>query len=169
VRADDPQLTARPPARPGAAAGETLRQPLKVLADSGLAVAESARLFDGHPVLVAAARIDEAKRARLERHHAQVLPCAGADGRVDLAALLAELARRGINELHVEAGATLAGALLQLGLADELLLYQAPVLVGPGRALADLPRRESLDALRRWQVRDVREIGGDIRVLARAP
>jgi diaminohydroxyphosphoribosylaminopyrimidine deaminase/5-amino-6-(5-phosphoribosylamino)uracil reductase len=164
VRADDPQLTARPPP-----SGVAPRQPLKVLVDSRLTVSEAARLFDGHPVLIAAAQLDEAKGARLRRHNAQVLHCPGTDGRVDLAALLAELGQRGINELHVEAGATLAGALLRQGLADELLLYQAPLLLGPGRGLADLPRLEALDALRRWQVRDVREIGGDIRILARAP
>jgi diaminohydroxyphosphoribosylaminopyrimidine deaminase/5-amino-6-(5-phosphoribosylamino)uracil reductase len=159
VRADDPQLTVR--------LFSSGRQPLKVVADSRLAVDDAARLFDGNPVLVATARRDDAKAERLLRRQAQVAVLPGRDGRVDLEALLAELAARGVNELHVEAGATLSGALVRLGLADELLLYQAPVFLGPGRAMLELPRREDLQDLRHWQVRDLRLVGGDLRILAR--
>ncbi len=159
VRADDPLLSVRLVA--------ATRQPLRVLADSRLDVSETARLFDGNPVLVAVVLGDEEKAQRLARRNAQVLHCPGPDERVDLAALLAELAQRGINELHVEAGATLSGALVQQGLADELLLYQAPVFLGPGRGLLDLPKLDDLASVRRWKLREVREIGGDIRILAR--
>jgi diaminohydroxyphosphoribosylaminopyrimidine deaminase/5-amino-6-(5-phosphoribosylamino)uracil reductase len=159
VRADDPLLTVRLFASP--------RQPLKVLVDSRLQVDESARLFDGHPVLVAAASADEGKVQRLLRVHAQVLRLPGAGERVDLAALLAELGARGINELHVEAGPTLSGALLRAGLVDELLLYQAPVFLGPGRPLLELPALARLEDAPRWQLRELREIGGDLRVIAR--
>jgi diaminohydroxyphosphoribosylaminopyrimidine deaminase/5-amino-6-(5-phosphoribosylamino)uracil reductase len=159
VLADDPRLTVR--------LVPVSRQPLKVVADSGLRVPETAHLFDDGQVLLAAARADEQKVRRLESRGVQVLRCPGADGRVDLFALLAELGRRGINELHVEAGAALSGAIVAQGLADEILLYQAPVFLGPGRALLDLPRLEDLAPVRRWQVRESRSIGGDLRILAR--
>jgi len=146
---------------------ETARQPLKILLDSRLSIEDDARLFDGNPVLVVCAQSDEAKAARLLRKNAQVFACRGADGRVDLAALLAELGRRGINELHVEAGATLSGSFVREALADELLLYLAPVLIGPGRALIDLPRLETLAQARRLQLHELTRIGGDVRILAR--
>jgi diaminohydroxyphosphoribosylaminopyrimidine deaminase / 5-amino-6-(5-phosphoribosylamino)uracil reductase len=75
--------------------------------------------------------------------------------------------QRGINELHVEAGATLSGALVRQGLADELLLYQAPMFLGPGRGLLDLPKLDDLKSVARWRVRELRDVGGDIRILAR--
>jgi diaminohydroxyphosphoribosylaminopyrimidine deaminase/5-amino-6-(5-phosphoribosylamino)uracil reductase len=159
VRADDPQLTVRLVA--------ATRQPLKVVADSRFCVEETARLFDGNPVLVAVAQGDEAKTERLSRRNAQVLRLPGPDARVDLAALLVELGQRGINELHVEAGATLSGALVRQGLADELLLYQAPMFLGPGRGLLDLPKLDDLKSVARWRVRELRDVGGDIRILAR--
>ncbi len=159
VRADNPLLTAR--------GVDTQRQPLKVVADSTLAIDEGARLFDGNPVLLAVAQADPAAAARVQRRNAQVLALPDAQGRVDLAALLVELGRRGINELHVEAGPTLSGALVRAGLADELLLYLAPVLLGPGRALFDLPALESLAAARHLHVRECVSIGPDLRLLAR--
>jgi diaminohydroxyphosphoribosylaminopyrimidine deaminase/5-amino-6-(5-phosphoribosylamino)uracil reductase len=91
----------------------------------------------------------------------------GKDGRVDLAELMRELGRRGINELHVEAGATLNGALVQAGLADELLMYLAPVLIGPGRPLLELPALDDLSAARRLQVHELSRVGADIRLIAR--
>jgi diaminohydroxyphosphoribosylaminopyrimidine deaminase / 5-amino-6-(5-phosphoribosylamino)uracil reductase len=159
VRADDPQLTVRlTPAS---------RQPLKIVADSRLAVDEEARLFDGNPVLLAVAQGEEAKAQRLQRRNAQVLHCPGADGRVDLAALMSELGRRGINELHVEAGATLGGELVRRGLADELLVYLAPVFLGPGRPLLGLPRIAELASASRWQLRELADVGGDVRLRLR--
>src|ERR1019366_5916329 len=98
---------------------------LKVVLDSSLQISESARLFDGNPVLLASVRSDDAKAEILARRNAQVFACPGPEGRVDLAELLRELGRRGINELHVEAGPTLSGALVRAGLADELLIYLA--------------------------------------------
>ncbi len=159
VRADNPLLTVR--------GVETSRQPLKVVADSQLAIADDARLFDGNPVLVAVANADAAATARVLRRNAQVVQIPGPEGRVDLPALLAELGRRGINELHVEAGATLSGALVRAGLADELLLYLAPVLLGPGRSLVDLPALDQLAAARHLQIRETASIGPDLRILAR--
>ena len=88
-------------------------------------------------------------------------------GRADLPALLAELGVQGINELHVEAGPTLSGALLDPGLVDELLIYQAPLLIGEGRPLAALQALPGLDAARRWHFVEATAIGPDLRLRLR--
>lgn len=88
-------------------------------------------------------------------------------GRTDLAALLDQLGQEGINELHVEAGPRLSGAFLAAGLVDELLIYQAPLLIGPGRPLADLAERADLADGGRWQFIDVTPIGQDLRLRLR--
>jgi diaminohydroxyphosphoribosylaminopyrimidine deaminase/5-amino-6-(5-phosphoribosylamino)uracil reductase len=91
-------------------------------------------------------------------------------GRIDLQALMAALAARPANEVHVEAGATLAGALLDAGLVDELLVYIAPVLLGPdARPLAAIAPVPALEAARRWQVVETRTIGVDLRLRLRPP
>ncbi len=146
---------------------ETVRQPLKVLVDSRLSIEEDARLFDGNPVLVACARYDDARAARLQRKNVQVFACGADDRRIDLSALLLELGRRGINELQVEAGATLSGSLLREALADELLLYLAPVLIGPGRSMLDLPCLEDLAHAQSLRLYEITRIGPDLRIRAR--
>lgn len=88
-------------------------------------------------------------------------------GRADLPALLAELAAQGINELHVEAGPTLSGACLDAGLVDELLVYQAPVLLGDGRPLATLAPLADLGAARRWRLVEATPVGQDLRLRLR--
>jgi diaminohydroxyphosphoribosylaminopyrimidine deaminase/5-amino-6-(5-phosphoribosylamino)uracil reductase len=119
-------------------------------------------------LLVACAAVDETRAGTLRQCGAEILRLPDGAGRVDLAALLAELARRGINELHVEGGRRLNGALMRLGLADELLLYLAPCLIGDAsRGMFDLPELESLDGRYPLSIRDLRRIGGDLRVLAR--
>ena len=93
------------------------------------------------------------------------MPAAG--GRVDLAAVLDHLAARPVNEVHVEAGARLNGALLQTGQVDELLLYLAPTLLGRGRDLAALGPFESLDQGLAFDFHDAAKVGADLRILAR--
>ncbi|MFG6461156.1 bifunctional diaminohydroxyphosphoribosylaminopyrimidine deaminase/5-amino-6-(5-phosphoribosylamino)uracil reductase RibD [Roseateles sp. DXS20W] len=88
-------------------------------------------------------------------------------GRADLPALLAELGREGINELHVEAGPTLSGAFLDAGLVDELLVYQAPMLIGEGRPLAALQTLGGLDQARRWRLVEALPVGADLRLRLR--
>lgn len=158
VRADDPLLTVRHV--------ETSRQPLRVVLDGQLSIPENARIFDGGPVLLVCCRADEAKAARLRRKNAEVL-VQGAGARVNLGELLHELGQRGMNEVQVEGGPTLGGALVRDGLADEILLYLAPVLIGPGRGLLDLPPLESLAAARRLRVHDVSTLDTDVRIQAR--
>jgi diaminohydroxyphosphoribosylaminopyrimidine deaminase/5-amino-6-(5-phosphoribosylamino)uracil reductase len=160
VRADDPQLSVR-----GVA---TERQPLKVVVDARLELSPDARLLAGGPLLVACADDGGDKADALRRRGAELVSLPDGTGRVDLAALMAELARRGVNELHVEGGRRLDGALLAAGLADELLLYLAPCLIGDAaRGLFDLPELTTLDGVRGLSINEVRRIGGDLRVLAR--
>jgi diaminohydroxyphosphoribosylaminopyrimidine deaminase/5-amino-6-(5-phosphoribosylamino)uracil reductase len=160
VRDDDPQLNVR--------AVATTRQPLRVVVDSKLETPLSARVLQGGRVLIAAA-VDDEKRANLLRSAgAEVLVLPSAAGKVELKNLLEELGRRGINEVHVEAGFKLNGSLLREGLVDELLLYLAPCLIGhEASGLFNLPELTSLDGRRRLQIRDLRQIGEDIRLIAR--
>ncbi len=160
VRDDDPQLNVREI--------ETTRQPLKVLVDSRLQVPLSAKLLQSGQVLVAAATADEAGIAALRDKGAEVVMLPDARGKVDLTNLMRELARREINEVHVEAGFKLNGSLLGEGLVDEILIYLAPSILGDSaRGMFKLP--ELADLEHKWLVQfgDVRTIGSDIRILAR--
>jgi diaminohydroxyphosphoribosylaminopyrimidine deaminase/5-amino-6-(5-phosphoribosylamino)uracil reductase len=160
VRDDDPQLNVRDV--------DTPRQPLRVVVDSRLETPPTARILRGGPVLVAAA-VDDAIRAKsLRAAGAEVLVLPNAAGKVELPDLLAELARRGINEIHVEAGYKLNGSLLREGLVDELLLYLAPCLIGHDAAgLFNLPALTALSDRHRLAISDLRRVGDDIRLLAR--
>ena len=162
LRDDDPQLNVREV--------ETSRQPLRVVVDSKLETPLTAKILRGGPVLVAAA-VDDEKRANLLRAAgADLLLLPNAGGKVDLNGLLVELARRGINEVHAEAGLKLNGSLLREGLVDELLLYLAPCLIGHhASGLFNLPELTSLDGKCRLEIRDLRQIGEDIRLIARLP
>lgn len=160
VRDDDPQLNVR--------AIPTDRQPLRIVVDARLDTPLNAKLLDGGPVLIAGAIDDPARIAALRHRGADVVILPNQGGKVDLAALLAELGRRGINEVLAESGFKLNGSLLREGCVDELILYLAPVLVGDAaRGLFNLPALESLADKRRLAFRDVRLIGGDLRIVAR--
>ena len=160
VRDDDPQFNVR-----GVA---TERQPHKVVVDSRLELSPEARVLAGGNLLLATAVENDSKANALRALGVEVMRLPDGNGKVDLAALMAELGRRGVNEVHVEGGGRLNGALLRDGLADELLLYLAPCLIGDkARGLFDLPELTSLDGKRRLVVRDMRMVGGDLRVVAR--
>jgi diaminohydroxyphosphoribosylaminopyrimidine deaminase/5-amino-6-(5-phosphoribosylamino)uracil reductase len=160
VRADDPQLTVRD-------VGSD-RQPLKVVVASRLDLPGDARFLDKGPVLIVSAEDAPAKAAPFLAQGAEWLVLAGPDGRVDLPALFAELGRRGINEVHGEAGRRLNGALLAAGLVDEILLYLAPCLIGEsGRGLFDLPPLPGLDQRWKFAVHDGVRVGADLRFLLR--
>jgi len=160
VRDDDPQLNVR-----GVA---TTRQPLKVVVDSRLELSPGARVLADGNLLLATAVADGPNAEALSERGAELLCLPNGDGKVDLAALMAELGRRGVNELHVEGGFRLGGALLQAGLADELLLYLAPCLIGDrARGMFDLPELASLEGKQSLSIRDMRMVGSDLRVLAR--
>jgi diaminohydroxyphosphoribosylaminopyrimidine deaminase/5-amino-6-(5-phosphoribosylamino)uracil reductase len=160
VRDDNPRLTVREV--------QTTRQPLRVVIDSRLETPLTARILQGGSVLIAGAVDDAEKAARLRSTGAEVLILPNAAGKVELRDLLEELARRGINEVHAEAGFKLNGSLLREGLVDELLLYLAPCLIGhEASGLFNLPELTDLDGKRRLQIRDLRQIGEDIRLIAR--
>jgi diaminohydroxyphosphoribosylaminopyrimidine deaminase/5-amino-6-(5-phosphoribosylamino)uracil reductase len=160
VLEDDPQLTVREV--------QTPRQPMRILVDSRMEVAAQARILIGGGVLVAAARDDAVQRKRLSDLGAEVLVLPNAAGKVDLAALMRELGRREVNELHIEAGFKLNGSLLREGLVDELLIYLAPSIVGDAaRGMFALPELKSLSERHELVIRQHEQIGGDIRILAR--
>jgi diaminohydroxyphosphoribosylaminopyrimidine deaminase/5-amino-6-(5-phosphoribosylamino)uracil reductase len=99
---------------------------------------------------------------------ADILHLPDANGKVDLSALLKELGRRGVNELHVEGGGRLNGTLVDAGLIDELLLYLAPCLIGDvARGMFSLPALASLEEKKCLAIRDARMVGSDLRILAR--
>ena len=159
VLADDPQLNVR-------IASE--RQPLRVVLDSALRMPPTARMLQSGRVLICTASQDAGKRAALERQGAEVLLLPDAAGQVDLPAVLRDLAQRGINEVLVEAGRILNGALLQAGLVDELVLYLASQLLGDAaRGLADLGELTQLEQRVALSWQDVRHVGGDLRITAR--
>ena len=160
VREDDPQLDVRAVATP--------RQPILVVVDSKLETPVHAKLFGPErPVWIYCAIDDAQRRQALEALGAVVIHLPNAHGKVDLTHLLEDLARREINEVHVEAGHKLNGSFLREQLVDELLLYQAPLLMGQGRGLTNLGPFEHLaDALRgHWH--DVTRIGPDLRLIVR--
>jgi diaminohydroxyphosphoribosylaminopyrimidine deaminase/5-amino-6-(5-phosphoribosylamino)uracil reductase len=161
VLADDPMLDVRHHA--------TACQPVRVVLDSQLRLPPSARMLQsGAPVwLYTALPEASAGLAAWRARGLRVVSTPGAGGRVDLAQVLADLATQGINELHVEAGATLNGALVAGHWVDELLIYLAPMLLGQGAGLLELGPWPDLAPAPRLQWHAVEPIGPDLRILAR--
>ncbi|RJG01723.1 bifunctional diaminohydroxyphosphoribosylaminopyrimidine deaminase/5-amino-6-(5-phosphoribosylamino)uracil reductase RibD [Noviherbaspirillum sedimenti] len=159
VNEDDPQLTVR--------GVDTPRQPRRIVVDSRLQISPDARVLAGGGTWIVAAQPNPEKEALLRERGAEIIMLPNAAGKVDLPALMQELGRRQINELHVEAGSRLNGALIAEGCVDELLLYLAPSLLGDAQGLFDLPALESLDGRRALSFHEVRQIGADLRILAR--
>jgi diaminohydroxyphosphoribosylaminopyrimidine deaminase/5-amino-6-(5-phosphoribosylamino)uracil reductase len=153
VKADDPRLTVREI--------DTPRQPLRVVVDSRLETPPAARVLQGDKAL-----IFSGKAGALENAEVLVLP--NAAGKVELPAMLAELARRGINELHVEAGFKLNGSLVREGCVDEFLLYLNPSFIGDAAlGMLDLPAPGGLDERRGLRLMSLERLGADLRILAR--
>ena len=147
---------------------DTVLQPLRVIVDSRLETPPSARILDAPgAVLIYAAQADSARQAALFQRGAEIALAAGSTGKVDLPALLADLSRRGINELHVEAGHKLNGSFVREGLVDEFLIYMAPKLMGIGRELAAFGPLERLEDSLALQFTSVTPVGEDLRILAR--
>ena len=147
---------------------ETTVQPLRVVVDSRLDTPPASRLLDAPGrALVYAAALDAARGNALRDRGAEIALCPGADGKVDLDAMLADLARRGVNELHVEAGHKLNGSFVRAGLVDEFLIYMAPTLLGAGRELAAFGPLERLQDSLALRFVSVLMIGDDLRLIAR--
>lgn len=167
VLEDDPLLNVR--------GLEVPRQPHLVVVDSRLDLPLTAKLLDtqgtgeqARQIWVYTATTEQAdKRAALTARGVTVIDCPGPGGKVDLAAMLRDLARREINELHVEAGHKLNGSFIRDGLADEFLVYLAPQLLGPGQGLANLPVLTELTGAVQLAFHAVDRIGPDLRLLLR--
>jgi len=162
VRDDDPLLTVRDV--------PNVHQPLRVVVDSTLQIPLTAKVLQGAPCMVVAALEHETERQKASRLRSQghdVVFIPNPLGKVDLPALMQELGRRQINELHVEAGAKLNSSLIREHCVDELLLYLAPKLLGDARPLFDLERLEHLQDARNLSFHDIAQIGKDIRIRAR--
>jgi diaminohydroxyphosphoribosylaminopyrimidine deaminase/5-amino-6-(5-phosphoribosylamino)uracil reductase len=146
----------------------TPRQPLRVIVDSRLQTPPDARILDAPgEVLIYSAADDAPVAAALRARGVQLMPMAGAHGKVDLPFLLADLAQRGVNELHVEAGHKLNASLLRESLVDELLVYLAPKLLGTGRDMAAFGPLSTLADALNFEFTQVERVGTDLRILAR--
>ena len=153
VRADDPRLTVREV--------ETPRQPLRVIVDSRLETPPAARILQGDKVLIFSA-------AHGALPNADVVALPNANHKVELPAMLEELARRGVNELHVEAGFRLNGSLAREGCVDEYLVYLNPSFLGDAaQGMLDLPAVASLEARTNLKILSLDRVGDDLRILAR--
>ena len=160
VLADDPQLSVR-----GIA---TTRQPLRAVVDNALRLPPKARLLQQRGVMVYTATHDAEKVGVLEQAGACVMVLPDASGQVNMAVVLRDLAAQGCNEVLVEAGGKLNGALFKEGLVDELVLYLAPQLLGDmARGMARLGELTSLDQRIELEWKDVRHVGRDLRIVAR--
>lgn len=169
---DDPRLDVR--------ALPVERQPWRVVLDSRWRTPLGAALMGGDPTGVTVIGLAGAQGADAETAarcaaliaagvHVIDLPGEAAPGRIDLGQVLDYLARRGVNELHVEAGARLNGAFIAGGWVDELLVYLAPSVIGPGLPFAELALLPELAAGPRFEWRDVARVGDDLRLIARRP
>jgi len=163
VLADDPRLDVRDV--------DVAKQPPLAVLDSRLRTPPQAALFKAsRAVWLYAASPDETTDtpAGAPPCHAEVIRAPASEGQhINLHAVMRDLARREINEVHVEAGATLNGALLQAGLVDELLLYLAPKLLGPGRPMLDVPALNRLPVTQDFTISDMTMVGPDLRLLVR--
>jgi diaminohydroxyphosphoribosylaminopyrimidine deaminase/5-amino-6-(5-phosphoribosylamino)uracil reductase len=154
VKADDPRLTVREV--------ETPRQPLRVIVDSRLETPATARILEGGKVLIFSGKNGAGPKG------AEVISLPNRNQKVALPQMLEELARRGVNELHVEAGFRLNGSLTREGCVDEFLLYLNPSLLGDGaQGMLDLPAFASLEKRLKLSIVSLERLGEDLRILAR--
>jgi diaminohydroxyphosphoribosylaminopyrimidine deaminase/5-amino-6-(5-phosphoribosylamino)uracil reductase len=183
VLADDPTLNVR-----AKSMLPTQRQPHVVIVDSALRTPVTAKIFTINNIATQAENMLDRgifiytnshnleKKIALEQLGATVvhLPNSATSGcessdKVDLRLMLQDLAKREINELHVEAGATLNGALISAGLVDEFLIYLAPKLLGTGRGLADFELLGDLSKAITMNFQSIEKVGPDLRILGRIP
>ncbi len=159
VLADNPRLTVRD--------FDIGRQPLRVIVDSRLQIPLDAAILQSGNVLVVCATEDTGKTAALVQRGTEVIYLPDAVGKVCLESLLSHLARNEINEVMVEGGAGLNGALLQQKLIDELLIYQAPILLGhQAQGMFDFPALSDMRHKLQLQILETRQIGADTRIRA---
>jgi len=162
VLEDDPRLDVRHV--------PTARQPLRVVVDSRLETPAQARVLAAPGTcLIYAAAPDSTRAAALRAAGAEIALQPGANGKVDLHAMLHDLAARGVNELHVEAGFKLNGSLVREDLVDEFLVYLAPRLLGSGPGLAAIGPFERIGDAPALRFVSEQRVGDDLRIVARPP
>jgi diaminohydroxyphosphoribosylaminopyrimidine deaminase/5-amino-6-(5-phosphoribosylamino)uracil reductase len=162
VLADDPSLTVRLP-------GEW-RQPLRIVLDTQLRMQELAKMLalPGRTLILTAEPEGSISWKALKRAGAELRHLPAVGGHLPLVEVMALLGREQVNEVLVEAGPTLAGALLQAGLMDELIVYMAPCLLGDGaRGMLRLPGLSTLTQRMPLHIEDIRALGQDWRIMAR--
>ena len=170
VLEDDPQLNVREVVTP--------RQPLKIIVDSNLQTPPDAKILNEGKVLIVCAVEDaagpeigsgaSARRAALRDKGFEVLSLPGLNGKVDLPALMKELAKRDLNEVHVESGFKLNGSMLREECVDEILIYFAASIIGhTGQGMFNLPELTDLEERRKLRIHRVNLVGPDLRLIAR--
>jgi len=162
VKTDDPQLNVR--------AVQTPRQPKRALIDHKLDLSLGAKLLSTPGLMIFTASTDKMKQRALTDMGAIIteMPQTNQPGKVDLSGVMTWLGRHGINEVHVEAGANLNGALWQSDCIDELLIYLAPMFLGEGLPMLKLPGIDQLTEASQLAFVDHQALGADIRIRARA-
>ncbi|MBL8535546.1 MAG: bifunctional diaminohydroxyphosphoribosylaminopyrimidine deaminase/5-amino-6-(5-phosphoribosylamino)uracil reductase RibD [Betaproteobacteria bacterium] len=160
LRDDDPRLTVRDV--------PVQRQPVRLVVDSRLRIPLDAKILDGGSLIVATATDDAEKVAQLAERNAEVWVLPDSTGKVDLPSLMQRLGERQVNEVLGEAGINLHSALWAAGVVDELVLYQAPRLLGDAaRGMLRLAPGELVDDMPQLDVRDISRYGDDLRIIAR--
>jgi diaminohydroxyphosphoribosylaminopyrimidine deaminase / 5-amino-6-(5-phosphoribosylamino)uracil reductase len=158
VRHDNPRLTVR-----GVETPLPLRQPLRVVFDHIGEIDPNAKVLQGGALVICADRIPSGLNSEVE-----TICLPDGHGKIDLPRAIEEIGKRGVNELHVEAGARLMGPMIQAGLIDELLVYLAPKLLGrDAREMFSLPEPMKLADAMQFEYQDVRMIGDDVRMILR--
>ncbi len=160
VLADNPRLDVR--------LVQTTLQPAVVIVDSRLETPLDATILVASRARIIYATVpNDVKKAALEAMGVVVVYLPGKNGKVDLAAMLRDLGKREINELHVEAGNKLNGSLISAGLVDEFLVYLAPKLLGVGQGMASFGPLSSLAEATELEFLDTAKVGQDLRLRAR--
>jgi diaminohydroxyphosphoribosylaminopyrimidine deaminase / 5-amino-6-(5-phosphoribosylamino)uracil reductase len=169
VLVDDPLLNVRweqlPSSLQTTYAKDVVRQPIRIIIDSQQRISPDAKLFSlSSEVWLARQKVQGQWSEQVQ----QLITPLTNSGKLDLLSLMQTLAQRNMNDIWVEAGATLAGALLNTGLVDELIVYLAPKLMGnPARGLVNLPEFHHMSEVAAWHWQDVRKVGDDLRLILR--
>lgn len=162
VLADDPLLNVR--------AIPTVRQPIRAIVDSQCRLPLDAAIINGDPIWLFVTHVTAQKRALLAQKNVKVITIKSSPtGKVDLHAMMDWIGQQPVNEIHVEAGAELNGALIEAGLVDELVYYLAPKLLSAGRPIAQFRPLSHLEQAPFFEIMDHRIIGADIRMTMRQP
>ena len=160
VQEDNPQLNVRDVV--------TSRQPLKIIVDSNLQIPLDAKILqEGRVLIVCAAENENSRKALMDKGF-EVICLPNQEGKVDLPALMKELAKRDLNEIHIESGFKLNGSMLREECVDEILIYFAASIIGhTGQGMFNLPELTDLEQRRKLRIHRVNQLGPDLRLIAR--